>query len=69
MSDILVDQVFVAVGGVAVDQLAQETGQEKLHAEDDQKHRKVEERLLGDGPQRQAVRLLVELGGSRPAGT
>ena len=43
-----VDQVFVAVGGVAVDQLAQEPCQEELHAEDDQQHREVEEMEYGE---------------------
>ena len=61
-----INKVFVAVRGAAVDQLAEETRQEKLHAENHGQNSQVEERLVRDGAQRQVMRLLPEFAGNKP---
>ena len=60
------DQVFITVCGIPVDQLAQESRQEQLHAEHDGQQRKVEKRLIRYGPHRQVMALFIQFGTDHP---
>ena len=61
--EFVLDVVAVAVGGGAGDHLAEEAGEKEHDTEDDRDEREIEEGLVCDGAELQALRLVDQLGG------